>query len=53
MTGSGGAVDQVWTFVEPLNLGVWSLDNFYGNRSATLPNTSLTDYVYGQYATRA
>ena len=51
MTGNGGAVDQVWTFAEPLNLGVWSLDNFYGTRSATLPNTSLTDYIYGQYAT--
>ena len=51
MTGNGGAVDQVWTFAEPLNLGVWSLDNFYVNRTATLPNTSLTDYIYGQYAT--
>jgi hypothetical protein len=43
MTGNGGAVDQVWTFAEP--------HNFYGTRSATLPNTSLTDYICGQSAT--
>lgn len=48
--GNGGTVYQVWTFANP-NLGVWSPSNLSSNRSASMPNTSLTDYIYGPYAT--
>ena len=49
IAGNGGAVDQVWTFAN-LN-SHWSLADFNGTRGATLPAKSLTDYIYGPYAT--
>jgi hypothetical protein len=48
--GSGGTVDEVWTFAD-LNFGVWSPANLSSNRTASMPTTSLTDYIYGPYAT--
>ncbi len=40
----------MWTFAN-LNLNIWSPSNLSSNRTASLPNTSLTDYIYGPYAT--
>ncbi len=46
---SGAVVHQVWTFAE-LNLSVWAA-NDNSNRTAPMPTTSQTDYMYGPYAT--
>jgi hypothetical protein len=45
----GSAVDQAWVFAQ-LNSGTWA-DHGGGARTATLPTTDLTRYIYGADST--
>jgi hypothetical protein len=49
IAGDGSAVDRVWLFTN-LDLGLWSANNA-SPRQAQVPTESLTDLIYGPYAT--
>ena len=48
IAANGTGINQVWTFAK-LG-GAWN-SNTLSPRSAEVPDTSLTDYIYGPYAT--
>lgn len=47
IAANGAGVNQVWTFAKLS--GAWNL-NVLSTRSAEVPGTSLTDYIYGPYS---